>query len=204
MREVFVVNGFPGCGKTTFGQMVGAELAKRDINFIHASSIDPIKHLLQPRVGWDSTMVIPNLWDEIERRKRICTSLDWDGKTKDVYWRGIMSQFKQQLLDMDPSLVHQYVINQVLSLAEPCVVFVDIREPENIDGFKSFCRKEHPGIPVKAIFIESDHSEAFDNSSDARVKEYSYDFIVDNRRSGGDTLEKLKTEVEKFCYILIS
>ena len=198
-RQLFVINGFPGSGKTTFGTLVGEELERHNVHFLHTSSIDPIKHVLMPRSKWNPSIINPSLWDTIDECKRVITDQDWDGMTKDVYWRGVMSAMKQKLNDTIPTLVQDYIFRQVASILTPAVVFVDIREPENIDALKDYVLTMNNPFPVAAVLIESDVMAQFDNSSDARVLEYSYDVVIDNRRSSGGTLEKLRQQVRTFC-----
>ncbi len=199
-KQVYVINGYPGSGKTTFGTLTGEVLKRFNIHFAHTSSIDPIKHILMPQKSWNPAVIDPALWPILESCKKEITDKDWDGHTKDIYWRGVMSALKQKLTDTVPSLVQNYIYKQVQSIPSPGVVFVDIREPENIDALKEYFVQEQSLIPVQAIFVESDTIEAFDNPSDARVKEYTYDFSIDNRRSaGGKNKEALLRQVEEFC-----
>lgn len=199
-KQVYVINGYPGSGKTTFGSLTGKVLSQFHVHFVHTSSIDPIKHILKPKSTWDATVIDPTLWSLLEECKAEVTDLDWDGETKDVYWRGVMSALKQKLTDLVPSLVQNYIYLQVQSILSPGVVFVDIREPENIDALKQYFQKEDNSIPVQAIFIESDTVAAYDNPSDARVEQYIYDYSIDNRRSGGGKdKETLRLQVENFC-----
>lgn len=199
-KQIYVINGFPGSGKTIFGTITGDVLRQFQINFLHTSSIDPIKHVLMPKSMWNSDIIDPTLWELIEECKRAITDLDWDGKTKDVYWRGVMSALKQKLTECIPSLVQNYIYRQVVNISAPAVIFVDIREPENIDALKSYVHSQDSSIPVRAIFIESGAIAQYDNPSDARVKEYTYDVSIDNTRNGGGkTLGSLRTQVQEFC-----
>jgi len=207
MKKIFVVNGFPGSGKTTFGEYVGKELTQRGIIFLHTSSIDPIKAILLPREQWDKelTMVPKEKWDEINKLKRCITDRDWDKQTKDVYWRGVMSDLKMLLLREMPEFIHQCVVRKISLLKEPCVVFVDIREPENINGFIKYCEVNTPEVSVESIFIESDKKADYDNYSDGSVENFNYDYRIDNKRDGleiGDSLNKLRVEVARFCDLI--
>lgn len=199
-KQIYVINGYPGSGKTTFGKITGEMLEKLQVNFLHTSSVDPIKHILMPKSMWNPSIIDPSLWRILEETKRTVTDLDWDGATKDVYWRGVMSSLKQKLTEAMPSLVQNYIFNQVVAMLSPAVIFVDIREPENIDALKEYVQTKDSSIPVKAVFIESDVMAQFDNSSDARVEEYTYEVYINNTRSGSKkSIDVLRKEVAGFC-----
>lgn len=193
MGKVFVLNGLPLSGKTTFGEKIGEELRERGITFLHTSSINPIKNLLMPSTFWYEEFLNPDLKPSLERLKREVTGLDWDGKNKNDYWRKAMSDLKLKIMDEFPSLINGWVLRQSTKLEEPYVMFVDIREPKSILDFVTFFGNRSISR-VKTVLIESNRSARSPNFSDESVFDMVYDFTIKNN---GD-LDLLKDTARKF------
>lgn len=201
MRKIYVINGFPGSGKTKFGEMVAQELKPLQISFLHSSSIAPIKHLLMPKRIWDYRIIPKKYWKSIEVIKRENVGADWDGETKNEFWRLKMSQFKLALIVRYPDLLNDYVLSQHARLREPSIQFVDIREPENIVFFSNYCRRRYSQIALASIFIQSNRAQTFNNPSDARVLQFQYDYTFINNFDEADnkkSLTELKRNVKWF------
>ncbi|HLD03569.1 MAG TPA: hypothetical protein VJC17_02235 [Candidatus Dojkabacteria bacterium] len=201
MKNVFVINGLPGTGKTLFGNLVKAGLTKLKIPFLHTSSIDLVKHLLMPQSQWDKKMVpVSKRQNLIEAKKKI-TLKDWDGLTKDIYWRKVMSDYKKAINNLYPKLIHSWILKKINSLEDNSVIFIDIREIDQIIGFVKFCKNK--SLNIKTINVESDVNDLYDNISDASVMTYIYDIYLYNYRkkyqnNQEDSLNALKLEVSRF------
>jgi hypothetical protein len=184
MQKIFVLNGASLSGKTTLGKIVGEELEKRGINFLHTSSIDPVKALLMPFETWDATLAYnwPTMKDIKCMKENITEGKDWDGKTKDTFWRWAMSELKIRITEKYPTLIHEFVFNKINTIPEPYVAFVDIREPENIQGFRDFCHLKSRSIETAAIMVKSDGGKEFENRSDLSINNYPYDIAIENPR----------------------
>lgn len=184
MQKIFVLNGASLSGKTTLGKLVGEELKKREVNFLHTSSIDPVKALLKPFETWDATLTIN--WPTMNNIRRIKESItegkDWDGVTKDTFWRWAMSELKIKITEEYPTLIHEFVFNKIKIIPESYVAFVDIREPENIQGFRDFCHFKSRSIETAAIMVKSDGGKEFENRSDLSINDYPYDIVIENPR----------------------
>jgi hypothetical protein len=201
MLNIFIVNGYPQSGKTYFGQLVGEEIRKLGGEFVHLSSITPIKLLLKPRETWNSNEIDPGIWDELEELKRSITEHDWDGETKDEYWRATMFNLKHALTEQKPDFIHHWVYTRAQQLPEPRVIFVDIRESHNILAFEDYCLRQEGNHSVRKIFVESDSVVHADNFADREVDESLCDFRVINNRAGIDSVlsvEQLRGEVVRF------
>src|SRR3990167_2646490 len=94
--KIFVINGSPQSGKTTFGQLVGKSLEQRGIQFIHTSSIELVKKILAGDYEWICQMCSPGVINKVLQIKGEVTQLNWDGTTKNEEWREKMSIFKQK------------------------------------------------------------------------------------------------------------
>lgn len=184
MQKIFVINGASLSGKTTLGKIVGEELQKRGINFLHTSSIDPVKALLMPFETWDATLTInwPTMKNIRRMKEGITDGKDWDGTTKDSFWRWAMSELKIKITEEYPTLIHEFVFNKIKTIPERYVAFVDIREPENIQGFRDFCHLKSRSIETAAIIVKSDGGKEFTNRSDLSINYYPYDIAIENPR----------------------
>lgn len=183
MKKIYVINGLPESGKTFFGKVVGEELNGKGINFLHTSSIDPIKMALLPESSWDSTLT--SNWfikHNLKLFKSEIVDRDWDGVTKDEYWRKAMSDLKNKITELNPYLIHGMVLDKIQKLVDPYVAFVDIREPENIEAFCEYCSETRVGVETAKILVKSDTAREYSNISDLRVNDLQYDIVIDNRR----------------------
>ncbi len=201
MLNIFVVNGYPQSGKTFFGELVGEIIHQRGGHFLHLSSITPIKILLRPQELWDPDEIDPSMWEELEGMKRSITNLDWDGETKDEYWRRTMFEFKALITERMPDFIHQWVFGRAEHLGDNSTVFVDIRERDNILAFEKFCNIQQKDCNVRKIFVESDRAIHADNFADRELDPTLYDFKVSNYRAGvapSESIELLRGEAVRF------
>lgn len=108
--KVFVVNGLPTSGKTTFEQLVAEEAHKKDKEVYITSIINIVKTCAE--------------------------ALDWEG-TKSVADRKFLSDLKDALEEWKDipyiSLVADY---KVAKEAEIDIMFIDAREPKDIERIK--------------------------------------------------------------------
>lgn len=201
MLNIFIINGFPGSGKTFFGDLVREEIEKLGGNFIHLSSISPIKMVLQPRELWDPKEIDPGLWDVLEEMKRSITPHDWDGTTKNNYWRGIMFDLKSSITANMPDFIHQWVLQRAKQLEDKSIIFVDIRESENITAFEDYCLHQGDNYRIRKVFVESDAALSADNYADSNLDPNQCDFRVMNNRLGVSTeqsITSLRQEALRF------
>lgn len=173
--RVVIVNGRPGCGKTTFEEMCMDMLGL--LYCKSRSSIDKIKEIAKEG-GWDGKK------DAASRKllsdlKRIFTEYN-DLPTQDIiqFLRGWESEL--EMYDVGG-------INHVL--------FVDVREPENIEKLKK-------KLKAVTVLIRRPGDDDIDtsNDSDLSVFNYHYDCTIFNT---GD-LEHLKFAAQAFLNQIFS
>jgi len=153
--SIYIVNGAPGAGKTTFEHNV-QEIA--GTNFCHIlSTITPIKEIAQS-VGWDGT--------------------------KDLKSRKFLSDLKDLLTEWN-DYPFKYVCEQVRRIEgdwgeygvrpEDIVIFIDCREPKEI---KKLCDK----LGAKSLLIRRATVENYEksNHADEEVLNYNYDIVIEN------------------------
>lgn len=141
-------------GNGGVGKDTLCDMAEKHFNTRNISSITPIKEIA-----------------------KIC---GWDG-TKDDKSRKLLSDLKQVL-----SSYNDYPTKYILSIykeflnSEDDILFVHIREGEEIDKFKS-------GVdtPIYTILVKRSTMDSvqWGNTSDDQVENYQYDFTFDNNRS---------------------
>lgn len=203
MRHIFVINGFPGSGKTTFGELVAETMNDRGISFQHVSSIDPIKNILLNDTEHNPSIVSSEYYQKLlELKKTLTNGADWDGATKDEYWRKVMSDFKGMVIQQLPGFIEGYIVAEAMKLPTNSCIFVDIREPEGIRALADYISQRIPEVRMQSVFIESDYAQHFNNSSDTGVSDYDYDIRIKNNRSGirpEDSLAQLRLEAVAFC-----
>ena len=146
---------------------------------MHASSVDPVKDILKPFSTWGDEF--RNNIGTLTLLKKEVTSDDWDGVTKNDYWRGIMSDLKTKMTEWNPMLIHGLMLNKIYQLSVPRVAFVDIREPINIKAFQEHAIETKQDIQqVETIFLVSDRSTHANNFSDMSVQNMKYDIVIEN------------------------
>lgn len=185
MQKIYVVNGMARSGKTTLGKMISDELSKKDIPFLHTSSINPVKQILCAYETWPDSLKSAG-GGVLKILKREVTELDWSGKEedKDAYWRNAMSLLKEKINGWNPFLIHSLVMDEFDKLGREFIGLVDIREPENIVAFKNHVLKTYRFVDsVETILVTSDGAQVFDNKSDESVNKFKYDIVIDNPRS---------------------
>lgn len=159
MKTVIVINGKGSAGKDTICDIVG-----KHFKTLNVSAITPIK-LAAIELGWK-----PYKRDD-ESRKFLS-----DIKQLSIQYNDYPTKY----------LVGQY--KRFIGLKRD-VMFVHIREPEEIDKFK----KAVPSC-FTLLIRNSRIKNTFGNISDDGVENYSYDFIYDNERP----LDELESDFMKF------
>lgn len=173
--RVVIVNGKPGCGKTTFENCCEEILG-------HAfcrcrSTVDKVKEIAY-EVGWDGQKTP-------EARKFLSDLKDLFTKFNDMPANDILAYLRGWEYDLEYFLVED----------RPHVLFVDDREPEHIEKLKK-------KLNAITILIRRPGDELIEtsNHADQNVFEYEYDYVIDNN---GD-IESLKYHAETFLNSIFS
>lgn len=104
MKHIFIINGHPRSGKTTFGRILSEFIPCN-----HISIIDPVKELAK-QVGWD-----PNSKDERDR-KFLSDLKDLTESYSDFPFQWVIRRVNEFLCDDDAM-----------------VLLIDMREPRDIE-----------------------------------------------------------------------
>ena len=153
--SIYIVNGAPGAGKTTFEENVKKIIGEEYCYIL--STITPIK--------------------------QIATMVGWNGK-KDLESRKFLSDLKD-LLTKYNDYPFNYVCDQIKHIEEDwgeygvkpdsIAIFIDCREPEEI---KKLCDK----LDAKSLLIRRASAENSEtsNHADEEVLNYNYDIVIEN------------------------
>lgn len=150
--------------------------------------------------GYDDHKIFCVQFSSVDWIKAMAYKLGWDGK-KDEKGRNLLSGLKHLLTEYD-DIPFKKTVKQVRFWTEPdemnipdnvsdyeyTLVFIDVREPEEIDKYK----KE---FNAKTILIRNPEAEAkITNESDVDVLNYDYDYVIWN----DSTLYALKKKAKDF------
>lgn len=164
MLNIFIVNGLPTAGKTTFEKFV-QEITGESYTYI-MSTVDKVKEFAK-LMGWNGEKT-PKDRKFLSDLKDILT--EWrDIPVRDIKLRLSSIDFRFRQFDVDTSL--------------GCV-FIDCREPEEI---ARLCKE----LNAKSLFVrrEAARSQEILNHADAQVFGYDYDIIIDNNGDMNDLRE---------------
>ena len=163
--RVVIVNGRPGVGKTTFedycGEVLGYYFVKR------RSTIDIIKWIAS-QYGWTGSK-------ELKDRKFLSDLKDIFTNYNDLPHKDI----KKFLEDWEFSLKRENLIDK------PHILFVDSREPEDIERLK-----QEFNATTLLIRRPGDENIETSNHADEKVFEYEYDYTLYNDGAEADLTEK--------------
>ena len=186
VRNICIINGKGGTGKDTLiSSLTEGENAVKVFN---VSSIDPIKD--------------------------ICEDINPTGK-KDLAYRKLLSDMKG-LIDKyyieqtGDSYTNSYVLKEAEYYLRNCkdtpVMFVHIREPENIDrcvkSLNSLCsrlRLDTDEVRLSTLLVRSDREQKdYGNKSDDGVENYPYDYTYQSKGDIQQDGEMFKTVVNDY------
>lgn len=172
MIQIVAVNGYPESGKTTFEDLCIRELG-------HAwgtktSTVEFIK-TIATLMGWNGEKT-PEARAFLSDLKDLASRSPWgDIPFLEVKNFCVKKDYELMRFDMEKS--------------STIYVFVDVREPENIQKFK-----EELGAITLFVKRNNPNGKIFTNHADANVEQFQYDFIIDNT----GTLQDLKKIAKEF------
>lgn len=176
MVKVVVVNGRPGCGKTTFEQICRNFCATNSVHF----------------QGERTTLVV--ITSTVDFVKKIAVSCGWDG-TKTPENRKFLSDLKALLTSWN-DLPYKEIQTEAHRLDKwgcyknyDWILFVDCREPEEIQKLKE--RLNATTVLIRRPDVEENETS---NRSDAEVFSYDYDLTIFNNSD----IINLENEAKKF------
>lgn len=134
----------------------------------------------------------------IDPIKKIASDNGWNGE-KNEKSRKFLAELKQLFVDFN-DLPHKYLVEkyQEFLRGDMEILFVHIREPEEIAKFKSSVGENCVTLLVRG---REDAKRAWNNAADDEVENYKYDYYYVNCHSlkdmESDFMEFLKREILK-------
>lgn len=167
--SVICINGAPGAGKDLFVYYCTCSEKGTPIRVVNISTVDFVKYIAK-ECGWDETKTPKN-------RKFLC-----DLKNLLTEWGDVPYQ-----------KVKEEILKETKRHGEGCVIFVHVREPEEIQRFVN-----ELGAKTLVVRRETAEKKLASNDADKNVLQYDYDYTVENN----GTVEELKQQAELFMSLL--
>ena len=175
---IYIVNGFPCSGKTTFEDIVTTLIGGEPVVY-KLSTVDFVKQIAK-ECGWDGTKTP-------ETRKFLC-----DLKNLLTDWNDV--PFKKIVEKIFYIRTNEFFDDG--KFEEKSLIFIDCREPKEIDKIKkTFAAKT---ILVRRESIEN--IEEISNEADLNVLNYNYDIVINNNGSMVNLVEEAFKFIEQEGY----
>lgn len=171
--KVFIVNGKPNCGKTTFEQIVKDKLNAISYNCEYFSIIQPVCNILKA-YGFDT-----NSKDEKMRKLK--------AKMKDA-----LDEYNNYSYNICVETLQDYY--KQYGDNKDMVVFWDMRSDYDIEKAKN-------DFNALSVYINKDVPVVKTNHADAEVDNIIYDIVVDNNGSLEDLSISVDTFINNFILI---
>lgn len=121
--------------------------------------------------------------------KEIASQNGWDGE-KDEKGRKLLADLKTAFTEYnDLSFNHMKEEYEAFKESDNRILFVHIREPEEIDRFKKYVDMKC----ITLLVIRNSETTKWNNLADDNVEDYYYDYIYDN---------DLPLEATEECFLL--
>ncbi len=153
MRTIIVINGKGGIGKDT---LISAVEKQASYSVSNVSSITPIRKKCE----------------------------EYDKNPKDNAYRKLLATLKAAYDEYETSVngisfTQKYLLKEtkmfVKFYGEDDLLFVHIREPQNIAAYIDAAKKEYPFVKIKTLLVSSDRAkEDYGNDADNLVDNYDY------------------------------
>lgn len=161
--KVVIVNGMPGCGKTTFENFCKEKMG---VYCEIISTIDIIKKMARIG-GWNGEK-------DLKSRKLLSDLKDLWTQYNDLSFNTI-----KKYIDIWESDLQLYNVQK-----QPHILFVDSREPEEIQRFK-----DELGAITVLIRRPEVENKTQSNHADANVFNFAYDYYILNEYTEEDLKE---------------
>lgn len=168
MKKIVIINGSGTSGKDEVVKISISNLERKNIKVKSISSVEKVKEIAK-QLGW--------FGDKNDLSRRFLSDI------KDAWTR----YNNGPLMDIAKKI-------DELNSDEDWLVFVHIREPEEIHKMKHFIGIKDEHGEIVTLLIRRPNIEKFDNHADSNVYEYSYDYIIEN----DEFISKLVKSVQTF------
>lgn len=177
---VILIGGVGGSGKSTFIQYCKNHMD----GVFEESTIDCCKQVVNYMAHMESICKKGSL-------------LQSEINIKSDQYRTLLNRLKSAWCEIDDGpneLVIHRVRNLMSSDENPSVIFINVREPEQIDHLKAKLEDEASCV-VLTLAVTRNESDMFTNQADRTTLDYDYDMYVNNTSD----LETLEEVAVQFC-----
>lgn len=178
---VVLIGGTGGSGKSSFIEFC----IQNNSNIYEESTIDCCKEVADFMY---SKFYVADSQEEINFRRAIIEKSD--------EYRALLHDLKMAWCKFDDG-PNNVVLNQVenrINEDSAFLVFINVREPNQIEHLKSTLQDKYRYIPI-TMKVYRDTVKDWSNEGDATTENYEYDIVIDNSGS----LLHLENEADKFC-----
>lgn len=170
MKQVYIINGSGGVGKTTFALMT--------------------KEIIEQTT--ENNRTVTN-FSSVDKVKEIASIIGWNGEKgeKDRKFLSELKKLTTEYNDMSFKSVSNKYDDFMLNENNSQILFLHIREPEEI-------ARAAKAFNAKTLLIKSNRIEHItSNQADANVFNYDYDYIVNNDGTIEDLKEEVVKFIER-------
>lgn len=169
--KVYIVNGFPESGKTTFEDKTIELLKECKIHGFRFSTIDGVKELAK-EIGWNGV--------KNDKSRKFLSDL-----------KDLLTEYNDYpVKHLKKSIIKAiYGTKKNPKNISNAVVFIDCREPKEI-------KKLVKEFKAKTICVRRPEVEkgSYSNHADANILDYNYDYYIWNK----GTIEELENSIMEF------
>ena len=172
-KRIIIINGKGGIGKDTLIRAIAT--MPQSIEVYNESSIDPIRSMIARAFGGSLDEELSNAIKDKNNAYR--TLLADMKKAVDNYYTAICGvKYTEEYL-YRCAADYSDDIGYYQDSSDDSVMFVHIREPENIKAFVERVKSKLP-VKVATLLITSNRAKKdYGNDSDNNVENYNYDFV---------------------------
>ena len=199
-------------------QNIACELSDMSIRFVQTRFNALIKNIERPRktklaviingageVGKDAFItIIKNLKHDnlevinissVDKVKQAAHLLGWDG-IKNEKGRSFLHKLKSMSVELYDG-AWNYIQTSLYKANTNSIVFIHIREPEEIEKTKQLILAGYEEYDVKTLLITSDRGVKVINGADDVVRNYKYDDIISNDNGLDELTIKAESYIKK-------
>ena len=156
MNIVVIINGSGGSGKDTVVNNCANFLKEYNIVVHNYSTVTRIKKIMLKYLGWEAT--------KTEKDRKCMSDL-----------KKVCKQYNNM-----PFYDVTNRINETKYIHDKKVYFIHSREPEEIQEFIDYFNKDKSIGKVLTLVVTRPNYQILTNESDRRIKEFHYDYVIDN------------------------
>lgn len=181
---IILIGGHGGAGKSTFIHFCSQYLT----GVFEESTIDCCKDVVKFMADYEA------------KHNRVST-LRQDIQCKSDKYRTLLNVLKAAWCDIDdgPNRLVLNTIQNCIDTDDPSIIFVNVREPEQITHLKNLIEDTIDGVVMTLAVTRPDNTAEWTNEGDVTTMNYDYDIYINNATN----LDQFQVVAEHFCDAVI-